>query len=227
MFAILKREFKNYLLTPLGYVFIGVFIFLFSLFFFNDIFSSQSINFEFLFYNGSTILTFVVPVLTMRMFAEERKNGTEQLLLTSPRSMFSVVLGKLLAALLIIIITEAFTFMYFVVLSFFGNPSLQVALVTMFGFLLLSLAYLSFGMFASSITENQINAFILSVGTFLALWFLPFVNEIFKPFSLIAMFDNNFPRGIISISDIITFVSFSLLFTLLTIVVLQRKKSVK
>ena len=225
MFAVLKKEFKSYLLTPLGYIFIGIFLIMFSLFFYIDIFNYQAINFEYLFYNGTTILTFVVPVLTMRMFSEERKTGTEQLLLTSPRSITSIVLGKLFAALLIIVITEVFTLMYFGILSYFGAPSVKVALTTLFGFLLLSVAYLSFGMFASSITENQITAFIISVGVFIAMWFLPSVSDIFSPFCLINMFDN-FPEGIISLSEVITFVSFTLLFTLLTIIVLQRRKSV-
>lgn len=225
MLAILKKEFKSYLLTPLGYVFIGIFLIMFSLFFYIDIFNYQAMNFEYLFYNGTTILTFVVPVLTMRMFSEERKNGTEQLLLTSPRSITSIVLGKLFAALLVIVITELFTLMYFGILSYFGEPSVKVGLTTLFGFLLLSAAYLSFGMFASSITENQITAFILSVGVFIAMWFLPNISTVFTPFCLISMFDN-FPNGIISLSEVITFVSFTLLFTLLTIIVLQRRKSV-
>ena len=224
MFAVLKKEFKSYLLTPLGYIFIGIFLIMFSLFFYIDIFNYQAMNFEYLFYNGATILTFVVPVLTMRMFAEERKSGTEQLILTSPRSITSIVLGKFLAAVLIIAITEVLTFMYFGILSYFGEPSLRVAISTLAGFLLLGAAYISFGMFASSITESQIVAFILSVGVFIAMWFLPNVSEIFAPFCLINKFDS-FPRGVVSVSEIITFSTFILLFVLLTIIVLQSRKT--
>ena len=96
----------------------------------------------------------------------------------------------------------------------------------MFGFFLLSLAYISFGMFASSLTENQIIASIITIGVFLAMWFLPYTNEVFGLFSLIAKFEN-FAYGIISISEIITFVSFTVLFVILTIISLQRRKSVK
>ena len=91
MISIIKKEFKSYLLSPVGYIFIGLFLLIFSIFFYLNIFQSQVLNFEYLFYNGATILTFVTPVLTMRMFAKERKNGTEQLLLTSPRSITSTV----------------------------------------------------------------------------------------------------------------------------------------
>ena len=226
MLAIIKKELKSYLLSPVGYIFIGLFLLIFSIFFYISIFQSRIINFEYLFYNGATILTFVTPVLTMRMFSEERKNGTEQLLLTSPRSITSIVLGKFIAATIIMLITELCTLMYFVILDYFGNPSLEVAISTLLGFFLLSLAYISFGMFASSITENQIVASVLAIGVFLAMWFLPNIVSILEVFSLIYKFES-FPSGMVSVSEIITFVSFTLLFILLTIIVLQRRKSVK
>ncbi len=226
MFAIIKKELKSYLLSPVGYVFIGLFLLIFSIFFYVSIFQYRTINFENLFFNGATVLTFVTPVLTMRMFAEERKSGTEQLILTSPRSITSIVLGKFIAAGIIMLITEALTMMYFVILNYFGKPSLMVALSTLAGFFLLSLAYISFGMFASSITENQIVASVITIGAFLAMWFMPYVNDIFGLFSLISKFEN-FAYGIISVSEIITFISFTILFVLLTILTLQRRKSVK
>ena len=229
MFAVRKKELKSYLLSPVGYIFIGLFLLIFSIFFYSTVYQSQILNFEYLFYNGATILTFITPVLTMRMFAEERKNGTEQLVLTSPRSITSVVLGKFFAAAIIMVITELCTLMYFGILSYFGKPSVLTAVSTLFGFLLLSLAYISFGMFASSITENQIVASVLTIGVFMAMWFLPSMGGAFEAFeicSLIYKFDN-FPSGLISISEIITFVSFTVLFVLLTIITLQRRKSVK
>ena len=226
MFTIIKKELKSYLLSPVGYVFIGLFLLIFSIFFYVSIFQYRTINFENLFFNGATVLTFVTPVLTMRMFAEERKSGTEQLILTSPRSITSIVLGKFIAAGIIMLITEALTMMYFVILNYFGKPSLMVALSTLAGFFLLSLAYISFGMFASSITENQIVASVITIGAFLAMWFMPYVNDIFGLFSLISKFEN-FAYGIISVSEIITFISFTILFVLLTILTLQRRKSVK
>ena len=226
MIAIIKKEIKSYLLTPIGYIFVGLFLLMFSLFFYVTIYQYQVTNFEYLFYNGATILTFITPVLTMRMFAEERKNGTEQLILTSPRSLVSVVLGKFFAALFIILITESLTFMYYFILKYFGNPSFIVSITTLFGFFLLSAAYISFGMFASSITENQIVASILTIGVFIAMWFLPSVSDIFSTFSLINMFDK-FPSGIIALDEVVTFISFSVLFILLTIIVLQLKKIIK
>lgn len=226
MLAVIKKELKSYLLSPIGYIFIGLFLLMFSLLFYTIVFDSRYSHFEYAFYDAATILTFVTPVLTMRMFSEERRNGTEQLLLTSPRSLVSIVLGKFVSAMIIILITMAFTLVHLGILCHFGTPDLKVAGVTLLGFFLLSSAYISFGMFASSITENQIVACVLTIGVFIAMWFLPNVASIFGSFSLMSMF-NNFPSGVIALDEVIMFISFTVLFVLLTIVVLQRRKSVK
>ena len=226
MWSIIKKEFKSYFLSPIGYVFIGLFLLMFSIFFHTDVIQYGSTNFEYIFYSGATILTFIVPILTMRTFAEERKTGTEQLLLTSPISLTKVVLGKFIAAILIVIITELCTFLYFGILCFFGTPHITTALATLLGFLLLAISYISFGILASSITENQIIAGVLTVGFNILTWFLPQFNSIFNNFSLINMY-SKFPQGQIDIADTVTFISFSVMCILLTLVVLQRRKSVR
>lgn len=226
MWAVIKKEFKTYFLSPVGYVFIGLFLIMFSIFFYVDVFYYQSTNFEYIFYSGATILTFIVPILTMRTIAEERKSGTEQLLLTSPLSITKIVLGKFISATLIVIITELFTFMYFGILSFFGSPHITTALVTLLGFLLLAMSYISFGILASSITENQIIAGVITIGFFILTWFLPNFSSIFNNFSLINIF-TKFPSGQIDIADTITFITFTITCLLLTIIVMQRRKSVR
>lgn len=226
MWAIIKKEFKTYFFSPVGYVFIGLFLIMFSIFFYVDVFQYQSTNFEYIFYSGATILTFIVPILTMRTIADERKTGTEQLLLTSPLSITKVVLGKFIAATLIVIITEICTLMYFAILCFFGMPHITTALVTLLGFLLLAVSYISFGILASSITENQIIAGIITIGFFVLTWFLPQFSSIFTNFSLINMF-SKFPTGQIDIANTITFVTFTITCILLTIIVMQRRKSVR
>jgi len=226
MWAVFKKEVKSYFLSPIGYVFIGLFLAMCSVFFYLDVVNYGSLQFENMFYSASTVLTFIVPILTMRMFAEERKVGTEQLLYTSPRSITSIVMGKFLAAVFVIVITEICTLAYLAILYFFGQPHLQTVLVTLLGFLMLSMAYISFGMFASSITENQIIAGVITIGFFIITWFLPNFSSIFEPLSLINMFDK-FPSGLIALEEIVTYISFTLFFVLLTIIVLQRKKSIK
>ena len=226
MLAVIKKEFKSYFFSPIGYVFIGLFLIMFSIFFYIDVFNYQSTNFEYIFYSGATILTFIVPVLTMRTIAEERKSGTEQLLLTSPLSITKIVVGKFIAATLIVIITLICTLMYFAILSTFGTPHITTALVTMLGFLLLAMSYIAFGILASSITENQIIAGVITIGFFILTWFLPQFSEIFVNFSLINMF-SKFPSGQIDIADTVTFITFTISCMLLTIIVMQRRKSVR
>ena len=226
MWAVVKKEFKSYFLSPVGYVFIGLFLIMFSIFFYTDVFTYQSTNFEYIFYSGATILTFIVPILTMRTIAEERKTGTEQLILTSPLSIIKVVLGKFIAATLIVVITEICTLMYFAILCFFGVPHITTALVTLLGFLLLAISYISFGILASSITENQIIAGVITIGFFILTWFLPNFSSIFTSFSLINMF-SKFPTGQIDIADTVTFITFTIACLLLTIIFMQRRKSVR
>ena len=226
MWAVIKKEFKSYFYSPVGYVFIGLFLLMFSIFFYVDVFKYQSTNFEYIFYSGATILTFIVPVLTMKSIAEERKNGTEQLLLTSPLSITKLVLGKFIAATLIVLITEICTFLYFGILCFFGKPHITTALVTLLGFLLLAMSYISFGIFASSITENQIIAGVITIGFFILTWFLPQFSSIFTNFSLINMF-SKFPEGQIDIADTVMYISFTVLCLLLTVIFMQRRKSVR
>ena len=226
MWAVIKKEFKSYFYSPVGYVFIGLFLIMFSIFFYLDVFMYQSTNFEYIFYSGATILTFIVPILTMRTIAEERKSGTEQILLTSPLNLTKVVIGKFIAATLIVVITEICTFMYFGILSFFGTPHITTALVTLLGFLLLAMSYISFGILASSITENQIIAGVITIGFFILTWFLPQFSTIFTNFSLINMF-SKFPTGQIDIADTVTFIVFTISCLLLTVIFMQRRKSVR
>ncbi len=226
MWAVIKKEFKSYFYSPIGYVFIGLFLIMFSIFFYTDVFNYQSTNFEYIFYSGATILTFIVPILTMRTIAEERKTGTEQLLLTSPLSITKIVLGKFIAATLIVVITLLCTFLYFGILCFFGTPHITTALVTMLGFLLLAISYISFGILASSITENQIIAGVTTIGFFILTWFLPQFSSIFTSFSLINMF-SKFPSGQIDIADTVTFIAFTIACLLMTVIFMQRRKTVR
>ncbi len=227
MWAVMKKEFKSYFLSPIGYIYIGIFLLLCSLFFYIDIFSYQSTLFAQMFGSTATVLTFIVPILTMRMFSEERKTGTEQLLLTSPRSVTEIVLGKFFAASCVVLISTLATFMYYGILCHFGNPHFASAIVAIIGFSLLSMAYVSFGMFASSLTENQVISAIISIGFFLLLWFLPNMSSSFEDYSLMNAFYSSFMQGTISVSSLVLLVSFTIMFILFTIMVIQRRKLVK
>ena len=227
MWAIVKKEFKSYFLSPIGYIYIGAFLLTCSIFFYLDIFVNLSTDFPYMFGSAVTILTFIVPLITMRMFSEERKNGTEQLLLTSPRSITQVVLGKFIAAALVVLVSVLLTLIYFGILSYFGEPQLGKSLIAILGFALLSIAYVSFGMFASSLTENQVVSAVITIAVFVLLWFLPSFSSIFIDFSLMEAFFESFYLGTISIKNLVLLVSFTAIFVVFTIMVLQRRKSVK
>ena len=227
MGAIIKKEVKSYFLSPIGYVFIGLFLLLASLFFYTDIIIAGSTMYSYIFSSLAVVLVMIIPLLTMRMFSEERKEGTEQLLLTAPRSITSIVLGKFFAGLIVFIIAVALTSIYYIILMFLGEPNLKTSLVTALGFILLGAALISFGMFASSLTENQIIAAIISITFYLITWLgTPYLSSNLEAVGLINMF-NIFINGQIAIPEVVAFVSYTIVFILLTIMVMQRRKSVK
>lgn len=226
MWAITKKELKNYFLSPIGYIYIGVFLLACSLFFYLDIFAYASTDFSSMFGSAVTVLTFIVPLLTMRMFAEERKNGTEQLLMTSPRSMVEITLGKFFAGVLVTVIAELLTFVYFGILCVFKTPDVPATLTAMFGFLLISMAYIAFGMFMSSLTENQIVAGVITIAAFILTWLAPTVTSGLEGLSLMAKF-SSFLSGVFSITQTIQMLLITTMFVILTMIVMKRRKLVK
>ena len=226
MFAVLKKELKSYFYTPIGNIFISLFLIAMSFVFYNFTFTQGQLHFEYVIWDSTVVLTFLIPVITMRMFSEEKKSGTDQLLITSPKSIFSIVIGKFLAATVVTIVSCLLMFIYYGILSKFGHVSIVEPLVAMLGFLLLSMAFISFGMFASALTEHQVIAAIIPIAFFLMLSFLNLQNGIFKLFSLTEMYQK-FPLGIISLKEVVGYLSFIFLFVFLTIIILQRRKSIK
>ncbi len=227
MFAVFKKELKSYFLSPIGYIAIGLFLLVFSVFFYTTTIEVFALDLGSLYYATAMYgLLFIVPLITMRMFAEERKNGTEQLLLTSPRSITGIVLGKFFAAVALIAITLIISLVYFAILTFFGNPNIVTTIISMVGFLLVAMAAISFGMFTSSLTENQIVSAIITVVFLILPWFLPNISPVFSEISLIDKFAK-MSSGLISIPEIVALLSFTVMFILFTIIVMQRRKALK
>ncbi len=227
MWAIYKKELKTYFLSPIGYITIGIFMLMYSIFFYLTTVESLSVDMGNLYYATARYgLLLMVPLLTMRMFSEERKNGTEQLLLTSPRSVTSIVLGKFFAAVTVIFITVLLSTIYSVIISFFGTVNIPTVIVTMFGFLLVGMAAIAVGTLASSITENQIIAAIITIIVIVAPWFLVDISSVFSSIDLMDKF-MKFPYGLISVSDLVSLISIIVMCLLITIVLIKRRKAVK
>ena len=227
MWAIYKKELKTYFLSPIGYIAIGIFMLMFSIFFYLTTIAYGSVDMGNLYYATARYgLLLMIPLLTMRMFSEERKNGTEQLLLTSPRSVTSIVIGKFLAAVTVIFITLLLSTIYSIIISFFGTVNISTVIVTMIGFLLVGMAAISIGTLASSITENQVIAAIITIIVMVAPWFLVDISSVFSSIDLMDKF-MKFPYGLISISDTVILISITAMCILITIVLIKRRKAVK
>ena len=227
MFAIYKKELKSYFLSPIGYVAIGVFMLVFSLFFSLTTINSRAYDMGALyFYTAMYGLLIIVPIITMRMFAEERKNGTEQLLLTSPKSITQIVLGKFFAAVTLIAIILVISLVYYAILSFFKAPNIVLVLVMMLGFLLVAMAAIAIGMFISSLTENQIISAVITIVFFVVSWFLPNISDKFSIINLMSNYQK-FPAGLISMTEVTNLLGLVVVFILFTIIIMQRKKSIK
>ena len=227
MGAVIKKELRNYFLSPIGYIVIGIFLIAFSSFFYLTTIFESSADLTYLFYYTALYgLMFITPLLTMWTFAGERKTGTDQLILTAPVGMLGVVVAKFIAALLLIIIPVIFTLMYFGILCFFEVPNIPLYLTSMLGFILLSMAYISFGVLASSLTESPIIAGILTFAFVFAATWIPLLVESLSGLSLMDKF-TSFLYGQIDIANVILFLSITILCILITMIIMQRRKSIK
>lgn len=162
----------------------------------------------------AVVLLFLVPLITMRLFAEEKRSGTIELLLTSPLTDFQIIMGKFLGALVLYIALIVITFIYISLLFIYGNPSGLPLLANALGMLLYGAGLLALGMWISSFTKNQIIAGAVSLAVFLLLFVLNWVNgyssgivgRIFNYLSLTTHFDN-FGKGVIDLTDVVYYVS--------------------
>lgn len=175
MKAIYKREIKMYFSSMIGYVFIAFFVLITAVYFSLQNILSLSPDFQYVF--SSVIMMFLIlaPMLTMRLLSEEKKQRTDQMLLTSPISIPAIVLGKYLAAVTVFLISLVITGIFPVILSFFGTVAVAQILGSYIGFFLLGSAFIAVGLWISSITDNQI---VSAVATFVAVFLLLMVETI-------------------------------------------------
>ncbi|MBR9758523.1 MAG: gliding motility-associated ABC transporter substrate-binding protein GldG [Algicola sp.] len=242
MFAILKKEINSFFASPIAYLVIAIFLLLNGLFLWLfkgefNIIDSGFASLSPFFLLAPWILIFLIPAVTMRSFSEEKKQGTLELLLTKPISLFKLVLGKFFGSFILIVIALTPTLLYVFTVHQLGNPignlDLGSTVGAYFGLLFLVASYTSMGIFSSAVTNNQIVAFILAV--FLCfLFYIGFegvadlISSILVEQLGISYHFKSIGRGVIDTRDIIYFLSVTALFLLITAMQINnRKKATK
>jgi ABC-2 type transport system permease protein len=230
--AIAGKELRSYFASPIGYVLVGFFALLFGWFFYTlvSFFEQQSMRMmggpggslnvnqmliSPLLLNTTVIMLLVFPLITMRTYAEEKRSGTIELLLTSPITDWQIIVGKFLGALALYGAMLAVTLVHMSVLYMFGNPEWKPIATGYLGLLLLGGSFLSLGLFISSLTRNQIVAGMITFSVFLLLWVINWVSTFVGPtaqsllsyLSITEHFDD-FAKGIIDTKHIVYYLSF-------------------
>lgn len=220
--AICRHELRAYFTTPLAYVFIVIFLALngATTFYFGGLFDRGQADLQPMFAFHPWLYLFLVPAVAMRLWAEERKAGTLELLMTLPLSTPQAVIGKFLAAWAFIAIALVLTFPTWITVSYLGDPDHGVIVTSYLGSLLMAGAYLAIGGFVSALTRNQVIAFVVgAAATFLFMmsglelvlsafrgWAPPFVLDLVQSLSFLAHYDS-IVRGVVDVRDLVFFLS--------------------
>ena len=237
MGAIYRREMGAFFTSGVAYVFLVVFYFISGLFFYNGVLAAGITDVSPMFSSMFYIIMFLIPILTMKLLSEEKKNKTNQGLLTAPVGLWEIVLGKYFAALALFIIAESIVFIYAIILAALGDVVWQTLFGNYFAMLFLGAAFIAVGLFISSLTENQITAAIVSMVVLFVIYLSEmlvsdfengnkFQKIIFKAVSSIAFYSryNEFTNGVFSLPSIIFFISVAFLFNFLTVRVLEKRR---
>lgn len=214
VFAIAERELKSYFTSPVAYVVTGLFLAMSGYLFSVILVQSSEASMRFIMQNLSVIFLFIMPFLTMRLLAEEQRTGTVELLLTNPIRDHEVVLGKFLGSTVFFLVMLLLTLYYPFLLFTYGNPDRGPILSGYLGLLLQGMAFLSVGLFASSLTQNQIIAAVLSFTILLILWLAEAASNVLGApmrdilrYLSITGHAQDFPRGVIDTTHIVFFLS--------------------
>jgi len=233
VFAIARREFQSYFTSLIAYVFLVIYLLLTGWLFFRMFFLNGQASMRLMFDVLPWVFLFFVPAITMRLWAEEKKIGTMELLMTLPVRDREVVLGKYLAALGLLVLALFLTFLLPIIVSTLGNLDPGPVIGGYLGAILLGAAYLAIGVFVSSLTENQIVAFIIGVvfiflmymiGSDMVLMSAPAsVAPVLEYLSLGTHF-NSIGRGVIDSRDLVYYFSIIVFFLYLNVRFVESRK---
>ncbi len=232
MVAILKRELSSYFNSAVAYVVMAVNFLLSGLFFSMICIENDTSSLSYVFGNMFIIILFIIPIITMKSFSEEKRQRTDQALLTSPTSLFEIVMGKFLGALILFAICSLIFVVYALVISFFTSPDWAVVLCTVLGLLLLGSALIAIDIFISVLTESMIISAVAGMGVGLLIYMLSnlssnitvdWIATIVKKIDFLTYY-TNFTYGMLNLTDIIFFLSVTGLFLFFTARVLEKRR---
>ena len=228
---IVKRELYSYFISPLAYVVMGLFLLITGWFFSSTLFLVNEASLSRFFAPLQVIFLFFIPAITMRLIAEERKNGMFEQMLTMPISDWEYILGKFFSALLFLLITLAFTSFYWITVTILGNPDHGVILSSYLSALFLGGVLISIGLFASSLSSDQVVAFIVAFFISFVLYLsdkvvmlLPVWLQKIVYFVATGPHYNNMLRGVIDSRDVLYFFSMIVFFLFLSLRRLDQRK---
>ncbi len=232
MTAVYKREMKSYFTSPIGYVYICAYLFAMALFFKMYILDAGNSNIVYFFGGSLIVYMFLVPILTMRLFSEEKKSKTDQILLTSPVSVTGIVLGKFLAALSVYTIALALTGVSVAFAAHYGNVAFGLTIGNYIGIFFLGMSFVAIGCFLSAVTESQVVAAVLSFTVLMSLYFMDTlassINSAFlgKVIGFISIYERytDFTSGLFSLSSIVYYVSIAVVFLFLTVRMIEKRR---
>ncbi len=231
MSAIFKREFKAFFATPVGYIVLAAF-YLFSGYYFAIIYTIGSPEVQNIIMTLSTPIVFVMPLLTMRLMSDDRRQKTDQALLTAPVSLYSIVLGKFFAALSVFALGLAPTLIYEIIVMTMVDVNMLSYLYALLGALLLGSALIAIGMFISSLTESAVVSAILTYVINILLIYaaglgsiinIGWVATVIEKIAFINAFEN-FGSTVFSIPDVVYFISITVAFLFLSVRSLEKRR---
>ena len=233
MNTIRKREMQGYFYSPVGYVFIGVFLTVSSILFYFEILKTRSGDLPDFIYDMSYLWMLLCPVLTMRLLAEEKQKKTDQLLLTSPVSLPGIVMGKYLAAVTVLLITAGLTLLFVLVVALYGRVYPAELAVNYLGFVLQGCSLVAMDLFLSGCAGTPVTAAVMAYGVNLMLWIMDqlyssvsveWLSEILKFSSVYRRNGNMIRLGQLSFAAVLFDLSFIAAFLALTVWKLDRKR---
>ncbi|MDP2983555.1 MAG: ABC transporter permease [Candidatus Latescibacter sp.] len=211
---IFRREIFAYFFSPMAYIVISVFLLLTGWFFTSELFLANDSSLRSVFSIIPFIFIFFAPAITMRLLSEERKSGTIELLVTMPLTDLEIVLGKYLAGLGLLVVALFFTLPYALTIIVLGRPDMGMLVTGYLGLLLMGASYISVGVFASTISKNQVVSFIIAFMIIFILFllnkFLPVMPSYLVPLLQYLSIDYHFTnvsRGVIDTRDIVYYLS--------------------